>query len=137
MKEVYGYVNGKPVYSADEFRYTARGFGAIETDEELMRYAEKVTYGWSDHGWKYTFETFYLSDYCYSEPYHSLTHSEFERLKQLQAEARAAAKAAEEARCWQYVETTYWADNSVEELWRDKDGNEKTVMVVAPHGDCC
>jgi hypothetical protein len=31
----------------------------------------------------------------------------------------------------------YFADNSVEEVWEDKDGKRKRVMVVAPHGDAC
>lgn len=37
----YGYVNGQAVYSAEEFRYKARGFGAITNDEELLAYAQK------------------------------------------------------------------------------------------------
>ena len=38
---VYGYVNGKAVYSRDEFIFTKRGFETIETDAELLKYAEK------------------------------------------------------------------------------------------------
>jgi len=136
-RRVYGYVNGKAVYSADEFRYEARGFGAIENDEELLAFAEKVTGGWYDAGWKRTFITYYLSDYALSEPYASLTRSEFNRLKELQAEARAEEKRIEEAKEWKYVETIYWADNSEEEVWVNKYGEEKLIMVVGPHGDIC
>lgn len=134
---VYGYVNGNPTYSRDEYIYVCRGFGAIESDSDLMSYAEKVTRGWYNAGWKRKFTDYYLSDYALSEPYQSLTHKEFARLKELQREAKEELKRADEAKCWKYVETTYWADNSVEEVYEDKDGNRKTVMVVAPHGDAC
>lgn len=133
----YGYVNGNPVYSHEEFIFAKRGFGPIETDAELMAYAEKVTSGWSDAGWKRMFIGYYLSDYALAEPYASLTHAEFQRLKEMQKEARAAAQAADEARAWKLVETVNWADNSVEEVYEDKDGARKNVMVVGPHGDAC
>lgn len=134
---VYGYVNGKAVYSRDEFIFENRRFGPIESDEELLAYAEKVTYGWYHAGWKRTFLDYYLSDYALDEPGASLTKAEYARLKELQADARAAAKAADEAREWKKIGTYGYADNSVEEVWEDKDGNRKTVMVVAPHGDAC
>ena len=136
-RQIYGWVNGEAVYTADDFRYKARGFGAITNDDDLMAYAEKVTYGWSSAGHKRTFIGFYLSDYAMSEPYASLTRAEFNRLKELQAEAIRKAKEADDARQWQYVRTIYWADNSIEEIWRDKDGAEKTVLVTGPHGDAC
>ena len=132
---VYGYVNSKPVYSRDEFIFTKRGFGAIENDEELMKYAEKVTHGWYNAGCKRPFTWFYLSDYACSEPCNSLTKSEFARLKELQKQARDKEKRAEEAREWKLVETLCFADNSVEEVYEDKDGNRKHVMTVWPHGD--
>ena len=135
--DVYGYVNGKAVYSRDEFIFEKRGFGAIESDAELLAYAEKVTYGWYHSGWKRTFTTFYLSDYAANEPGASLTKAEYARLKELQKEARAAEKAAEEAREWKKIGTYGYADNSVEEVWEDKDGKRKTVMAVYPHGDAC
>lgn len=137
MENVYGYVNGNPTYSRDEFVFARRHFGPIESDEELIAFAEKVTYGWSYAGRKQKFTSFYLSDYALSEPYRSLTLAEFARLKELQAEAEAEAKRAEEARQWKFVERLYWADNSVEEIYEDKDGNRKTVMVTGPHGDAC
>lgn len=137
MSNVYGWVNGEAVYTAEEFRYKARGFGAITNDDDLMAYAEKVTYGWSDAGHKRTFTSFYISDYALSQPYASLTRAEFDRLKELQAIARRKAKEADEARQWRYVRTIYWADNSIEEIWADKDGIEKTVLVDGPHGDVC
>lgn len=134
---VYGYVNGKAVYSRDEFIFAKRKFGVIESDEELMAFAEKASYGWSYAGWKHSFLDYYLSDYALSEPYASLTKAEFKRLKELQAEARAAHEAAEKAREWKKVDVIYWADNSVEEIWEDKDGNRKGFMAVGPHGDVC
>lgn len=134
---VYGYVNGVPCYTAEEFRYTKRGFGEITSDEQLMKYAEKVTSGWYDAGWHRGFLGFYLSDYCLSEPYRSLTKKEFTRLKELQAEAMQKEREADEARCWKKIDTVYWADNSVEEIWEDKDGARKTVTVVGAHGDVC
>ena len=134
---VYGYVNGKPVYSHDEFIFEARHFGPIKTDEELMCFAEKVTYGWQSAGWKHKFVDYYLSDYALSEPYASLTHKEFERLRELQKEERRKAKEADDALEWKYVETIYWADNSVEETWINKYGETKKVTIVGSHGDAC
>ena len=113
---VYGYVNGKAVYSRDEFIFTARKFGAIETDEELLAYAEKVTSNWSHAGHKRTFTSFYLSDYALSEPCRSLTNAEFARLKELQKEAQKEEKRIDEARDWKLIDAIYWADNSVEVL---------------------
>ena len=84
----YGSVNGKTVYSRDEFIFEQRGFNEITSDAELLKFAEKVTYGWQDAGHKHTFTGFYLSDYALSEPYRSLTVKEFKRLKELQKEAR-------------------------------------------------
>lgn len=85
---VYGYVNGKAVYSRDEYIFTARGFEEITSDSELLKFAEKKTYGWSDAGHKHKFIDYYLSDYALSEPYCSLTLKEFKRLKELQQIAR-------------------------------------------------
>jgi hypothetical protein len=134
---VYGYVNGKPVFSRDEFIFEHRKRGPIEDDAELIAFAEKATSGWHNAGWSHSFISFYLSDYALSEPFASLTLSEFGRLKELQQEAREAAKAADDARCWRLKETINWADNSVEEIYEDKDGNTKHVTVVGPHGDAC
>ena len=134
---VYGYVNGKPVYSRDEFIFTARGFGPIETDEELLNFAVKCTYGWQSAGHKHSFADFYLGSYCLDEPMRSLTTAEYERLKTLQKEERARLKAEEDAKEWRYDHTIYWADNSEEEVWINKFGETKTVMTVGPHGDLC
>lgn len=38
---VYGYVNGKPVFSRDEFIFEHRKRGPIEDDAELIAFAEK------------------------------------------------------------------------------------------------
>lgn len=134
---VYGYVNGKPVYSRDEYIFASRRFGAIETDAELMAYAEKVTSGWQSAGHKQKFTHFYLSDYALNEPYCSLTKKEFARLKELQAEAKAEWQRIENEKHWKLIETVHYADNSIEEVYEDKDGNRKYEMVVAPHGDAC
>ncbi len=87
---VYGYVNGKPVFSRDEFIFEHRKRGPIEDDAELIAFAEKATSGWHNAGWSHSFISFYLSDYALSEPFASLTLSEFGRLKELQQEAREA-----------------------------------------------
>lgn len=51
---VYGYVNGKPTYSRDEFIFTVRGFGPIENDADLLAFAEKATSRWYNAGWHQT-----------------------------------------------------------------------------------
>lgn len=133
--DIYGYVNGKAVYSRDEFIFEGRHFGPIESDEELIEYARKVTHNWHSSGWSHSFETYYLSDYALESPYRDLTHKEFARLKELQAEAIAEAKRKTDAREWKLEGRYCYADNSEEEVWVDKDGIKKTVMVVYPHGD--
>lgn len=50
---VYGYVNGKPVFSRDEFIYESRRRGPIEDDAELIAFAEKATSGWHSAGWSH------------------------------------------------------------------------------------
>lgn len=133
----YGYINGKAVYSHEEFIYEARGFGAITSDKDLIKFAEKVTGGWCSAGWKQSFISYYLSEYALSHPYADLTHAEFAHLKELQAIAKKAAEDADKARQWKLKETLHWADNSVEEIWVDKDGIEKCIQIIAPHGDLC
>lgn len=137
LKTVYGYVNGEAVYSRDEFVFKARGRGPIEDDEELIAFAEKVTGGWYNAGWRRTFTGYYLGDYALDEPRKSLTAREYARLRELQKQARAAEEAADEAREWKLKGRYCYADNSVEDIYVDKDGVEKRVTVVAPHGDAC
>lgn len=133
----YGTVNGDPVYSRDEFVYAYRGFGAIENDQDLLAFAEKVTNGWMYAGWHRDFRTYYLGDYALDEPKYSLTDAEYARLKKLQEKVQKEYDETEAAREWKHVNTVYYADNSVAEIWRDKNGVEKEVMVVHPHGDIC
>lgn len=133
----YGTVNGETVYSRDEFIFKVRGFGEVTNDEELLKFAEQATHGWMWAGWHRNFRTYHLGDYALDEPRCSLTEKEFARLKELQRKAQKDYDDAEAAREWKLVTTVAYADNSVEELWRDKNGIEKTVMVVPPHGDVC
>lgn len=133
----YGVRNKERVYGKDNWVYACRGFGAITSDRVLMEFAKKVTSDWYNAGWHRTFEDYYLGDYALDHPRRDLTDAEYSRLKELQKEARDKAKAADEAREWKYVRTIYWADNSEEEIWVDKDGVEKSVMTVGPHGDLC
>ena len=137
MKTVFVIVNGIECRSRDEYIYRKRGFGEIYSDRVLVDYSAKVTWGWQDAGWKRGFENFYLSDYCLAQPKQSLTAAEFERLKELQRQAREATKAAEDARQWKLDHTECFMDNSEEQVWIDKDGNTKRVMSVYPHGDGC
>ena len=65
---VYGYVDGQPMYSRDEFIYKKRRRGPITDDAELVAFAEKATSGWYNAGWRRTFTTYYLGDYALSEP---------------------------------------------------------------------
>ena len=134
---VYRYVDGKPTFSRDEFVYAHRKRGPITDDAELIAFAEKVTSCWQNAGWHRTFTTYYLGDYALNEPLYSMTFSEYNRLKELQQQARAEAEAAEEACDWHLVEKIHWADNSTEAVYKDKHGNTKHVMTEYPHGDAC
>lgn len=136
-RRVYGTVNSRPVYSRDEYIYACRGFGAIENDQDLIAFAEKAAHGWMRAGWKHSFRTYHLGNYALDEPQCSLTDAEYLRLKELQKQEREAYEKAEAARQWKRVNTVAYADNSVEEIWRDKDGNKKTIMITPPHGDVC
>ena len=134
---VYGYVNGTPTYSRDEFIFKCRGFGPLETDEEILKFAEKASHNWYSAGWHHSFEDYYLGDYCLDEPMRSLTTKEYDRLKEMQKDLRAKRKVEEDAKEWRYDHTVYWADNSEEEIWVNKFGETKTIMTVGPHGDLC
>ena len=134
---IYGYVNGEPVYTRDEFIFKSRGCGPLKTDEEILAFAEKATHNWYNAGWHRTFEDYYLGSYCLDEPMRSLTTAEYTRLKEMQKELRAKKKAEEDAKEWRYDHTVYYADNSEEEVWINKFGEEKTIMTVGPHGDLC
>lgn len=122
--------------SKDEFVKFKRGFEEFKSDEEMVKYLDErgVFY---DGGWRREFIDFYISDYCLNPIYDYLTEEEVERLKAYQAKLIAEHEAAEAAKEWRKVETLYWADNSIEEVWEDKDGNRKTIMTVGPHGDAC
>lgn len=123
------------LFSRDERIYKFRGFGKICSDSFLVEYARKVTGNWSRAGWQRCFKDYYLGDYCLDEPKRSLTDSEYARLKELQQEVRRSYEEAERAREWKLVRVECYADNSEEEVWIDKDGVEKRVMIVGPHGD--
>jgi hypothetical protein len=69
---VFGYVDGQPTYSRDDFIYKKRRRGPITDDAELVAFAEKVTSGWYNAGWHQTFTTYYLGDYALSEPLDSM-----------------------------------------------------------------
>ena len=92
MSSVYGYVNGQVVESRDEFIYKARGFNEITSDDELIKFAEKVTGHWYNAGHRRTFISYYLSDYALDEPKKSLTDKEYKRLIELQKIAIAEYK---------------------------------------------
>lgn len=115
----YGMVNGKTVYSAEEFRYESRGFGEITSDEELIKFAEKVTWGWQSAGHKQSFANYYLSDYAMSEPFKSLTRKEFERLKVLQEEERAKLAEINKKYSWSNYEGRQMTETEVR-LFLDK-----------------
>lgn len=134
----YSY-NGKTTSfeTKDEFVIFKRGFGEIQTEDELISYAEKITYNWYNAGWHHSFITYYISDYVLSDLYQGLTNREFKWLKEIQKRKQKEAKEADEARCWKLVDRIYWADNSTEAIYEDKNGVRKTEMEVAPHGDVC
>lgn len=129
--------NGKEYKDENEFVYGVRGFRELKNDDHLIKFAEKITNHWYDAGWHKTFTTFYLSDYALSEPRKHLTRSEFERLKALQKKAIEMSNVHREQMKWAYVRTECFADNSVEEVWANKFGNEKRVMSKTPCGDAC
>ena len=104
-------------------------------DEEILAFAEKATHNWYNAGWHRTFEDYYLGSYCLDEPMRSLTTAEYNRLKEMQKELRAKKKAEEDAKEWRYDHTVYYADNSEEEVWINKFGEEKIIMTVGLHGD--
>ena len=133
---VYGYVNGEAVYSRDEWIFKCRGFGAIEDDNELIRFVLSRPFNRSYGRYK-TLETIYISSYCLDEPVCSLTNSEIDRLKYLQAKAEEARRDWDESLNWKFLHRIYWADNSVEEVWINGLGEKKTVMTVGAHGDAC
>lgn len=139
---VYGRYNGIACKTKEEFVYRKREkdlgyYGPITDDKALMDFCEKVSGHWQNAGWPRDWPFVFISDYVCSEPKASLTNEEFNRIKELQKIALAGHKAKEDAREWKLVDKCCYADNSVEETWKDKDGARKVVMTVGPHGDAC
>lgn len=67
-----------------------------------------------------------------------VTQEQFERLAILQRRYRSFHQyLTEVAPEWKTVKTIPYMDNSMEEVQRDKWGNERTVMTTVPHGDVC
>lgn len=122
--------------SKDDYVKFKRGFESFCSLDEMVSYVEEKTHFYHA-GWRRTFLDYYISEYCLDPIYDHLTADEVKQLRGYQEQLRAAAKAADEAREWKKVDTYYYADNSVEDVWEDKDGNRKTVMTVGPHGDAC
>lgn len=132
---VYGYVNGNPYYDEKSFVIASRHGVEINTDDELIEFAKRITCNWYKDGTHHSFEGFYLGNYCLDEPKASLTREEYSRLKELQKAAIDEYKRKEEAKCWKLVERYYYADNSIEAVYISKDGEEKTVLERYPCGD--
>jgi len=122
--------------SKDDYVKFVRGFDHFDSMEAMVAYVEEKTHFYHA-GWRRTFLDYYISDYCLDPIYDHLTKDEVKQLRAYQKQLQAEAKAADEAREWKLVDKFYWADNSVEEVYEDKDGKRKTVMVVGPHGDAC
>lgn len=130
---VWGYYNGKPCYSEQEWKHSCRQHGAFKNDAELVSFVRKLR----ANGLNRPIDRCYFSTYCLDEPMRSLTKAEFNRLLYLQQKAVEANEEFEESLNWKYVHTVYWADNSEEELWVNGLGEEKWIMSVHPHGDIC
>ena len=128
-----GSLNGTIYHDEDAYNIARRGFGPIESDEELVAYWKKATAG---RGWPHG-DIAYASFGYHDLQFTYLLKAEIERLKAIKERVRKERDEAEKAREWKYVKTRYWMDNSEEELWVDKDGNEEWRMTVGPHGDLC
>lgn len=130
--------NGEQIVFESKAEYVKfkRGFDSFDSMEAMVAYLEEKTHFYQA-GWRRSFLGYYISEYCQDPVYDLLTPDEVKQLRAYQKQLQEEAKAADEAREWKKVDTYYYADNSVEEVYEDKDGNRKTVMVVGPHGDAC
>lgn len=82
MKEVFGYVNGVPYYTREDYVYAKRGFVSFESDEAMIKYAKEITNNWYDGGANRTF-----TSYCFTYgDAHNFTEEEYKRLLYLQTE---------------------------------------------------
>jgi hypothetical protein len=61
----------------------------------------------------------------------------WDRAAALQARYRRYLATMDARRNWVEVRRIAWADGSVESIERADDGAERTVTLVAPHGDLC
>ncbi|MEI3579668.1 MAG: hypothetical protein V8Q30_06695 [Acutalibacteraceae bacterium] len=135
---VYGYVNGKPTYSRDEFIFTVRSFGPIENDADLLAFAEKVTSRWYNAGWHQTFTTYYLSDYALSEPG---LQPDREGVQQAEGAPAGGSRSREGSGRRPRVETS--SDDLLGRQQRrgnlrsTRTVTTKSIMTVGPHGDAC
>ena len=131
--EAYGYVNGRPIYSRDEWIYSSRGFGPLLNDDDLMTFAAKITHNWYTGSWRKGFEKYSLSEFELDEPFASLTQSEFDRLKVLQIAAKEKIRRFRREKDWKLIETVRYEDNSAEEIYENRYGERKTVQIESPH----
>lgn len=60
------------------------------------------------------------------------TDEEFKRIKEIQNAAREEEKRKEDARQWKKIQTIHCDDDSVKEVYEEKDGNRKTVFNLCP-----
>lgn len=130
-KGEYCYNGVKMSLTHDEFVIMKRGIESFESDESLVEWLKKVTSGFQK------FVDAYISDYTCGDYYDNLTDAEFKRVKEYQKELIQIEKDADNKREWKLKESSFYADNSVEETYVDKNGIEKTIMTVQPHGDIC
>lgn len=112
-----------------------RGFESFESDEALIAYCE-ANYLFSSFGRPTSFENADLSPH-WSDLVSHLTCPEIKRLKELQSALRKEKAEKEAKKNWKRVDTLYFMDNSIEEIWEDNKGNHKRIMATAPHGDIC
>ena len=122
--------------SRTEYNKFRRGFDHFESVEHMVNYLDANGY-FQQAGHKCSFLDFFLSDWDGARIHDLLTPEEFQQLKDYQQKLIAQFREAEKAREWKLVDTYYYADNSVEQIWEDKNGLRKTVMTVGPHGDVC
>lgn len=92
------------------------------------------------YGVSRTPRTFCVGDsytsYYWSRCTDLLTHAEWVQVAKLSARyQRFVDYCTDVLPGWVEVERVHYMDNSTEAVQRDRAGNRRTVMVVAPHGD--
>ena len=112
---------------------TRRGFGEMTEEKKIYQYASIVTAHWFRNGRRGKLADYDLVEDERSNPYYSLTCSEFAKLRLMQKNLQdeAAEVKSQNIEGWHLISTTEY-DSYKQELWENAFGERvfRTIPIV-------